>query len=216
VIPCNWTAANVAVGYSHTIPMGYLVADAQNLIVNAAIRDNYEWVFLLEDDVIIPVDAFLKLNEYMKKGDIPVVSGLYFLKNSPTEPLVYRGRGNSCFARFKPGDMVWADGVPTGCLLIHCGILKLMAAESEDYVTGNGERVKKVFETPQKVWVDPESNHLHMTSGTSDLHWCDRVMKEDVLRRAGWPKIGKKRYPFLVDTTIFCKHIELTTGRQWP
>jgi hypothetical protein len=66
------------------------------------------------------------------------------------------------------------------------------------------------------VWVDPETNALSTQAGTSDLHWCDKVIKNDVLGRAGWKKIAKKRYPFLVDTNIFCKHIDLTTGRTWP
>jgi hypothetical protein len=216
VIPCNWTAANFSVGYNTAIPFGYLVADAQNIIVDLVVQQDYEWVVFLEDDVVIPVDTFLKFNEYMKKGDIPVISGLYFLKNSPSEPLVYRGRGNSCYSKFKIGQKVWADGVPTGCLLIHGSILKLMAKESEEYVTGNGQKVKKVFETPAKVWMDPETNNLNMQCGTSDLAWCDRVIKENVLRRAGWKKIAKEKYPFLVDTKIFCKHIELNTGVQWP
>jgi hypothetical protein len=215
VIPCNWTAANFAVGYSTTIPMGYLVADAQNIIVDVAINQEFEWVFLLEDDVVLPVDAFLQLNEYMKKGDVPVVSGLYHLKNSPSEPLVFRGRGNSCYSKFKIGEKVWADGVPTGCLLVNCKVLKIMHQEAEEYQTGNGQKVKKVFETPAKVWMDPETNSLNMQCGTSDLNWCDRVMKGDVLRRAGWKKISEQKWPFLVDTKIHCGHIELNTGRMW-
>ena len=216
VIPCNWTSANASIGYSHEIPMGYLVADAQNLLVQAALRDNFEWLFLHEDDVILPADCYLRLNEYMKKGDIPVVSGLYYLKHSPPEPLVYRGRGNSCYDKFKFGDLVWADGVPTGALLINTALLKIMADESPEYTTGNNLKCKKVFETPAKVWYDPETSTCRAASGTSDLYWCDRVMNENVLARAGWPKIAKKKYPFLVDTNIACRHIDLTTGKMFP
>lgn len=215
IIPCNWTAANANIGYAHTIPLGYLVADAQNLLVQATLREDFQWLFLHEDDVVLPPDCFLRLNEYMRNEKIPVVSGLYYIKGSPSEPLVYRGRGNSCYTKFKLGDLVWADGVPTGCLLIHSSILKVMWDDSENYITGNGQPCKKVFETPAKVWFDPETGPKG-TVGTSDLYWCDRVMKENVLERAGWKKIAKRKNPFLIDTRIYCKHIDLTTGRQYP
>jgi len=204
------------VGYSHQIPMGYLVADAQNIIVHTAVNENFQWMLLVEDDVILPPDAFLKFNDYMKQEKFPVVSGLYFLKCNPSEPLVYRGRGNSCYTNFKLGGKIWADGVPTGCLLVHCSILKLMYSESPEYITGNGQKVRKVFDTPAKVWQDPETHQMQYAVGTSDLYWCDRVIHENVLERAGWKAIAKRKYPFLVDTSILCRHIDLSSGRTYP
>jgi hypothetical protein len=216
VIPCNWTVAGIHVGYSHTYPLGYLVADAQNILVDVAVKQNYEWLFLIEDDVIMPPDCFLKLNEYMKDGTVPVVSGLYFLKSNPPEPLVYRGRGNGACYDWKMGEKIWVDGVPTGCLLIKGDILKLMYDESPDYVTGNGQMVKKVFETPAKAWLDPETGNYQSAMGTSDLYWCDRVMREKVLQRTGYKKIGNQKNPFLLDTSIFCKHVDMSSGTQYP
>jgi hypothetical protein len=197
-------------------PIGYLVADAQNILADLAVRENYQWLFLHEDDVILPPDAFLTLNEYMKAEDVPVVSGLYFLKGSPSEPLAYRGRGNGCYDQFTIGDKVWCDGVPTGCLLIHRSILELMWNESPEYQTGSGQIVRKVFETPAKLFFDPETQQAQVAMGTSDLYWCDRVMKEKVFERTGWSKYAKKEFPFLLDTNIFCKHIDLNTGFQYP
>ena len=215
-IPCNWTAANLTLGLSSNMPLGYLTAEAQNIIVDVAVTQDFQWVLFVEDDTVLPIDAFIRFNEYMKSEEYPVVSGLYFLKCTPSEPLIYRGRGNSCYSKFKPGDLVWADGVPTGCLLIHTSLLKIMYAESEEYVVSSGQKIRRVFETPAKVWFDPETGGFNARSGTSDLDWCDKVMKGNVLGRAGWKKIVKKKYPFLVDTNIFCKHIDLTTGRLWP
>jgi len=214
--PCNWTAAGLTLGLIHCFPMGYLVADAQNIAVDEAVTKDFQWLLLLEDDVVPPADMFLRLNEYMKKEEIPVVSGLYYLKGNYPEPLVYRGRGNSCYDKFKLGDLVWTDGVPTGCLLIHTSILKLMWKESPEYQTGLNRIVHKVFETPAKVWKDPETGNFASNCGTSDLYWCDRVMKEKVLERSGWKKIGKQKFPFLIDTGILCKHIDLSTGKQYP
>ena len=216
IIPCNWTCAGIHAGFTHTYPMGYLVADAQNILVDACVKQNYEWLLLLEDDTIPPFNLFLKLNEYMRDGSIPVVSGLYFLKAQPAEALLYRGRGNGAYMDWKMGEKVWVDGVPTGCLLINGKVLKLMWEESPEYQAGNGQILRKVFETPAKAWTDPETGACQSAAGTSDLYWCDRVMKEKVLQRCGFKSIGDKKYPFLVDTSIFCKHIDLSTGTQYP
>jgi hypothetical protein len=216
VIPPNWSLGQHHIGPGFVVPMNYLVADAQNIGVQILIQQDYEWLFLHEDDVILPADCFLTLNEHMRKGTVPVVSGLYYLKADPTEPIVYRGRGNSCYHKFKVGDQIWVDGVPTGCLLIHRSILEVMYETSERYQTIDGQWCKRVFETPAKIWFDPESARYLSDIGTSDLKWCNRVMEERVLKKAGWPKIAAKMYPFLCDTRICCKHIDLQTGRQYP
>ena len=40
-------------------------------------------------------------------------------------------------------------------------------------------------------------------------------MNNKVLKKAGWDEIAEKEFPFLVDTSIFCKHIDLQ-GKQYP
>jgi len=214
--PPNWSSASASLGIGAVVPMHYLVADAQNLGCEDVVNKNYEWLLLWEDDVIAPYDALLQLNKYICKADIPVVSGLYFQKSTFSEPLIYRGLGTGAFTDFKVGDKVWADGVPTGFLLIHSKIIRLMYAESEPYKTLGGRTTRKIFETPAKIYYDPKTATYASGSGTSDLYWCNRVIKENVLARAGWPKISRRKYPFLVDTKIFCKHIELSTGKQYP
>ena len=223
VIPCNWSAGYATLGIGFYVPMDYLVADAQNFGCEEVVKKNYEWMLLWEDDVMPPSDAFLRLNRYMmaveqNQGErIPVVSGLYFTKGLYSEPILYRGSGNGCFRNFKIGDKVWADGVPTGFLLIHSSLIKLMWEESEQYESLGKRVTRKVFETPSKVYKDPKTGAVLATgSGTSDLHWCKRVIEEKVLERAGWPKIARRKYPFLCDTNIFCRHIDLTSGAQYP
>lgn len=215
VIPCNWTATSYSIGARELVPMYYLVADAQNLAVKAMIEGNYEWLLLWEDDTIAPIDAFCKLNQYIMEGDFPVVSGLYFLKGINPEPIMYRGRGNSAFQDWKLGDRVMCDGVPTGFLLIHGSVLRLMWEESEVYKTIGGIETRRVFETPSKVFFDPTGTPQTMR-GTSDLYWCTRVINEKVLERAGWTKFKDEPNPFLVDTNIFCMHIDFDTGIQYP
>lgn len=217
IVPCNWTNSDVTVGIGSTVPMHYLVADGQNIATeHFLINGKQEWLLLYEDDVIPPLDLFIRLDEYIQKATIPIVSGLYFLKVPRSEPVCYRGRGTRCFYDFKLGDKFWVDGVPTGMLLIHRSILQLMYDESEPYKTLGGRVVRKVFETPAKMMQDPATGEWSRLQGTSDLFWCKRVIKEKVLERAGWKNIAKKQYPFLVDSNIFCRHIDLSTGTQYP
>ena len=83
IIPPNWSCAYAPI--SAVVPTGYLVANAQNIAVQTVVSQDFEWLFLHEDDVVLPPDAFMKINSYIRKADVPVVSGLYFLKANPTE-----------------------------------------------------------------------------------------------------------------------------------
>lgn len=217
MIPCNWSQVTMLQFINSYIPLRYQVADAQNLIVKAVIEGDFQWLILLEHDVLLPPDAFIRLNEYIQRADTPVVSGLYYSRSRPAEPLVFRGRGTSVFTDWKMGDLVWCDGVPTGILLIHAGILREMWADSEEYVIANNQVVRRVFETPRNLWLNPESEQFNLNSitGTSDLLWCSRVMEEGYLKKAGWDSYQDMEFPFLVDTNIFCRHIDMD-GTQYP
>jgi hypothetical protein len=214
VIPTNWSLTELKPFVNTVMPLRYLVADAQNIIVQKAIELDAEWLVLIESDNVIPFDCFFRLNEYMIEKKVPVVSGLYFTKSNPPEPMTYRDMGRGYYDKWKLGDKVWCAGVPTGTLLIHMSLLKAMWEESPEYNAG-GMIVRRVFETPARVWYDQDAGMLRAESGTSDLYWCDRVMKNKFFEKAGWPEYQKMKYPFLVDTNIFVTHID-EAGRQWP
>ena len=207
VVPTNW-------GLATSNPIGYLVDDAQNIIVQTAVSRNAVWMLLIEDDTMPPADFYLKLRKHIESKLAPVISGLYYIKGShPPEPLVYRGRGNGAFRDWTPGDLVWCDGVPTGCLLVHQSIYKQMwdRAEYYDLPTQNGPiKVKRVFESPRKViWDGPTA---HKLVGTSDLSFCDYIVQHKLFKDTPWPEFVDKEFPFVVDTSIKCGHIDRDTG----
>lgn len=215
-LPCNWVTAAANFGIGNVVPMNYLIADAQNLGCGEAISRGAEWILFWEDDVVPPLNALLQLNKFIPKVTVPVVSGLYFTKSSCSEPMIYRDLGTGSFRDFKIGDKVWAAGVPTGFLLVHSSVIKLMWNESEEYETLDKRRTHRVFSTFTELVCDPKTRKYTSFVGTSDRLWCERVIKEDVLTRAGFPEIGKREYPFLCVTRICCKHIDLTTGKIYP
>lgn len=214
VIPTNWSQTD-CLQFIHTFaPTEYLIPDAQNLIVKECLKGGYEWLLLLEHDNVLPPGAFIKLNEYIIKGDVPVVSGLYFTKSNPPEPMIYRGRGTGFYDKWKVGEKVWCDGVPTGTILIHSSLLKVLWDESPEYRV-NDQVTRRVFEAPAKVWFDPQSRATYTATGTSDLEFCSRIMRDKIFEKAGWPAYQKKEFPFLVDTELFVRHID-GNGQMFP
>ena len=213
VIPCNWSYVDVAQMLNPSIPLGYQVSDAQNLIIKSVIEGGFEWLLFIEHDNILPPNTFVKMNEYMLDATVPIVSALYFTKSVPPEPLVYRQKGWSYYDKWKMGDKVWASGVPMGCTLINGKILREMWKDSPEYVFSS-QVTRRVFNAPSRSWVD-EKGATWSVGGTSDLAWCERVHKEGYFARAGFPKIQKREFPFLVDTSIFVKHIT-SDGVQYP
>jgi len=209
----NWEASGFDLAYT---AIGYNIADAYNCITKKALELGVDWLITIEDDVLIPPDLFLRFFEYTKKETIPVVSGLYYLKASPTLPLTFRGRGNGSYTDWKIGDKVWCDGLPMGCLLIHTSILKWMWEHTAEYKACDGTVLHKVFETPQQVFLDPESMSFSRKAGTQDLYFFDQLLENKVLEKTGWKKVAKREHPFLCDTSIFCRHIDRQTGRQYP
>lgn len=214
ITPCNWSMVEFIQFCSPYVPIGYQLADAQNLMAKKVVEGDYEWILYIEDDNVIPPDLFLRVNEYIQDAKIPVVSGLYFTKSQPAEPLIYRGLGNSYFQDWKMGDLVWADGIPFGCRLEHAGLVKEAWKNSPEYQVG-GETTRRVFEQPNRIWMDPETGNLASTTGTTDLAWCKRIMEEKLFGKAGFPEFDNKQFPFLVDTNIFVRHID-QNGRMYP
>lgn len=206
VIPANWGNGWFPAPVDEFGPMRFTVAHAQNVIVREFMNSpiKYEWLLLLEDDILAPPDLFIRLDEHLRDGP-PIVSGLYYQKGFPPDPLIYRGRGNGAYRDWKPGDKVWCDGVPTGCLLIHRSILEILWNESREY-TYASQRLREVFLDPRMARLN-ENGMIELGTGTSDLNFCRRVILDDVLKRAGWPKIARKKWPFLVDTAMLCGHI---------
>jgi hypothetical protein len=215
VIPCNWSQTDSLQWLDQYSPIDFMVADARNVVVHAFLEQGFEWLMFIDHDTIIPPYTILRMNERMIKGDVPCWSGLYFTKSKPSEPLVYRGRGTGYYKDWEIGDQVWTDCVPMGCTMIHNSILKEMAKISETYEVRPGLVVKKVFETPAKVWFDPEMRNWYTATGTEDMEFCSKVMEHDIFKKAGWPKIARKKYPFLVDTNLFCWHID-ESGVKYP
>jgi hypothetical protein len=79
-------------------------------------------VFFLDDDVLVHPDALLKLASHQR----PIVSGLYYAKQSVATPLVLSGEYGGTTRSWVPGELVdcWAHGM--GCTLIDADVFRTM------------------------------------------------------------------------------------------
>jgi hypothetical protein len=215
-IPANWSKVDMIQTMTSMIPLRYSIADAQNIIVQSAIEGDFKWLLLIEHDTIPPPDLFIRLNDYMREEKYPVISGLYYTRSEPAEPMVYRGRGNSYFTDWKLGDKVMTDGVPTGMLLLNMKLVRAVYEDSAEYLCG-GIKVRRVFDSPSKTWYNEEKGSQEALVGTSDLDFCSRVIEGDYMKKAGFKEfaVGKTDYPFMVDTNIACDQIE-HDGTRFP
>lgn len=227
IAPPNWATVR-------STPTGFSVADAQNMLADVTLRGKFRALLLIEDDTVPPPQTFIEFDRWLWKMERrkapPVVSGLYHIKGSAEvrhgksggieilgpEPLAYRESGTRAYRDWKPGDVIWVCGVPTGALLIHRSVLEAWAREPdvEVYsVPGYPNPMKRIFQNPSKVWQDPVTKMSHASGGTSDLWWSDATIKRDILTKAGWPEYAKKQYPFIIDTALAFGHIDRVTGK---
>lgn len=213
-IPTNWSQVEIIQWMDQYSPMGYLVADARNAAVDTFIKGDFEWLFFIDHDVVMPYDTFSKMNQWMLKGTVPIVGGLYFTKSVPAEPLLYREYGSSYFLDWKMGDQVWVQAMGLGCNIVHRSILEVIYKDSEEYKMGT-QTVRRIFESPSKTYYDAEKGEWKTEGGTEDIFFYNRLKKEKIYQRAGWPEFQKKQWPVLCDTTIFCRHIDWA-GVQYP
>lgn len=214
IIPTNWSHVETMQWMSSHFPLQYQIADAENLTAKIVVEQNFEWLLFIEHDNILPPNTFVKLNQYMIRGDIPVVGALYFTKSSPPEPMIYRQGGYGYYADWKLGDKVWCSGLPFGCTLIHGSLIRELWKISPEYQIGN-QTTRRVFNSPQDIFTEPSGLDWFNTSGTSDLEFFKTLKEKKILEKAGWPEYQKKEFPYLVDTGIFVKHIDMD-GVQWP
>jgi glycosyltransferase involved in cell wall biosynthesis len=152
---------------------------ARNTACDSALKGNFQWLFFLDDDVLLPPDTIPKLMS--RNADI--VSGLYYRRSPPIAPvaLIDTKPRPTFIGSFNAGDCFEVDLVGAGCLLIHRRVLEAMKWPwfdwkldrfdipeqercSEDFHFCR-EAKKKGF----KVWIDTSVQCQHVGYGKSEI-----------------------------------------------
>ena len=155
-----------------TTSRGTPIDMSRNEVVRSALENKCDWVFFLDTDVTCPPDTITRLLAH----NLPIVSGVYFTRAPPIEPAVWREiqpNGKQAI-QFQPGQMIEADFIGAGCLLVHTSVFRnitkpyfewtLSFADPENPMIGRSEDFefcKKVRNRGYKIWVDTSIQCKH-------------------------------------------------------
>lgn len=148
---------------SQTLPVwGKRIDIARNEIVEGALRQNGEFVFFIDTDVLFPPTAFQTLLlRHRNNPELKVISGVYWSKSNPTFPLIFHEMGRGSYLNWKVGDFledIFATGM--GLTLIHTDVFRKM--EPPWFTINYG------------LNIDPETGAMGASSMTEDLPFCER------------------------------------------
>lgn len=128
---------------------------ARNSAVEAMLAEGYEYLFFVDDDVIIPPNAYAIL----KSNNLPIVSGLYYRRNLPLAPVAIVRLPNgqpSWLPQWKLGEIIPVDYVGAGCLLIQRRVFEIMPPPWFEWTCDRGDlppgtRLSEDFEFCRKL-----------------------------------------------------------------
>lgn len=162
------------------------IADARNEIVEYALSQGAHYIYWLDDDVIAPPDAFLKM--YYQNKDI--INGVYWSKSNPPMPLLFRGHMEGPYWDWHVGDLIEIDAAGSGLTLVKTDVYRKMQKElggpwySVDYASfpglfkaadkppNNTEDLYfywKAKKVGYKIWADTSIQALHFDKGSGVL-----------------------------------------------
>lgn len=95
---------------------GYIDSQRNSAVAHMLSDAETTHIFFVDSDMVIPKDALIKLF----KEDKDIISGLYFHRNPPHEPHLYKIENNQLksLQDYPKDDLVECDAVGAGCLLI--------------------------------------------------------------------------------------------------
>ena len=136
---------------------GQDIAEGRISCVKEAKKRNLKLMWFLDDDVVPPVDTSRHLIYAMERygqsngGKARVVAGVYCVRGTPPEPLVYKEQGAGPDWTWRVGEIIKRWGVGTGCMLVDLD----------------------VFDHLPEPWF--KTTRGAQTRWSDDLHFCELV-----------------------------------------
>ena len=172
---------NLIIPGSYTGLSGMPFAEARDTGCQKLLELGWDAVMMLDDDVIPPPDAIIKLMAHKQ----PIVSGVYYRRNNPITPVMLKnqpGGGRQWVTEYKIPDLMEVDYVGAGCLLISRDVLTSLPPISKN---------NRWFEwRVHRPDLPPEERM------SEDFSFCQHAKNNG--------------YKILVDTSVQCKHCGLS------
>lgn len=176
--------------------VGKAYTEAVNMILQNPELSKWKYLLCIEDDMVLPPDAAMRLYESIEAGPFDGVGGIYFTKGDFNMPQIYgnaekfRNTGVLDFAPLDPRpyleqgqSVVECNGTAMGCTLYRMSIFR-------DMIKAYGPSVQ-FFETVNDI--TPEGPQCF----TQDLKFASMAKK-----------IGKR---FAIDFRVRCGHLDVYT-----
>ena len=152
------------------------LVESRNLAREKVLKEGYEYLFCLDQDVIPPKDVIERLINYNKD----IVSGVYFVYNDENVlvPLIYKKVKkdevrNLTFEEIKEPNLITVDACGLGCVLISRKVLEKISfrydpsKEAFDDMWFSLDAVKNGF----KIYCDTSVKCKHLIKGR--WSWAD-------------------------------------------
>jgi len=135
---------------------GKEVGDARNKLGEESLKLKSNYLLFLDEDVIIPQDAIARLVNLGDEGR-DIVAGVYYSKQIPPQPLIFKGRGTGSFKNWTVGEILEdVDGVGMGLTLIRTELFNKLKKPwfktigAEKFTTKKGQTVS--FSTDEALY----------------------------------------------------------------
>lgn len=176
---------------------GYDCATARNRIAQKAIDGKYDYVLMVDNDVVLPKDVLIN----MLDSPVDVCLGYYAHRDNDN---IYRGRVNVC--KYRNEDGIRWHNYPLESEYSAKELEKLRnLGEKKIQIHGGGMGcalikvdIFRLLEYPWYDWVNYADAKRGMLS--EDLYFCEKCKKADI--------------PIYTDTRAGCGH--LLRHVQWP
>ena len=113
--PINCTAGPIKV-------VGKPVDEARNELVDIAIKNGAKYLMMIDDDVLVPNDALIRLFHQLHGQDEMIASGVYYTKTQPSTAIVLDKNNPGGIVNYRQGEVIHADYVGCGCMLIDMSV----------------------------------------------------------------------------------------------
>ena len=159
-------------------PFGFSVPDARNFCIQKALDEDVDYIFFVDDDLLIPRNALVQLLHHFpsdySNDSVAMVGGFYYRKYFPIESVGMHEdkEGQPCrIENYNIGDVIHNTLVlPSGCTLIKTSIFKKMEAPwYRSYTVANRPTITEDTYLCQKVR-DFELGDIITDTGVQCVH----------------------------------------------
>ncbi len=198
-VSIHWTMSLTSIAMpinfsnQYHIVLGKKIDEARNEIVEGVLKNESKprFLFFLDDDVIMPPDTLRRLVHRMDNlpEDVGAISGVYYSKSEPGEPLIFQKKGRGSYYDWRVGDFFKAWAAGCGLVLIRTEALRRMEAQNK----------RPWFLIDYGLHMN-DKGVLEARSITEDLYFYTKMGKTT--------SPNGKPYSLWIDTTIQGKHYE--------